>query len=764
MPQNNGFDISRREVLAGLGTIGIASAGAGLGTTAFFSDSEDFTNNSLVAGELDLKVDWTEHYSDWSEDEAEGEDLTVSMEPGDDVPFGFPSAAAPEDQSVFVDDPAQFLANTAIEAFPDIDPDTDSENIDEGDYDGQKIQLQNDSDICDLDADLDEVLSSPYRTGGAVEDGVTIGGPPNAQTTAPGDPLVNIEDVKPGDFGEVTFSFHLCGNPGYIWLDGELVDADENRPNPEPERNDEDEIDPTEYANDEDPMDRSLFDNEGDEQDDPDSTDPNETIQEPVELLDEMKMAVWYDTGPDGVYGANFDTKEDTEGDNYRQPEENFIAAAGSARNVLRALEENMIRLSPTPGMGGSSEGSGGGGSTSFLSGTVNNAIKDSGGNIPNNGDFEAFKANANVDCGQLAAQLPEEEFSDDYYSEPPEWAEEKIKKIEGVDLDTGPVTGGVCEFTIDAIGTNNDGEQSAVTLSSPGPIGAVIVKGGQGGANFYFWGEPVSLDGVEFTTPQGQEISNLKVCCPVLNGGGGTQQGNGECFPNSTTAYVALEWWLPVDHANEIQGDSIAFDVGFYTEQCRHNAGPGGQGGTARTVTTGDGFGKSELSDGEPAWFARSRWGSGDTSGTWELGVGDDSDNLTSSNVTNTQYDWNGAVPFSVSYDGGAQEATITVDGTSVTRAVDESPATGDFVVSVKSDSNIDGSSTSVSGLTLNGSPLPISSLSATTSGGSREVNYLLAEGFDFGDGDTLAGTVELDDNGGSPGEEGLVVDVYVD
>src|SRR6056297_660392 len=55
-------NLTRRKLLAGLGAVGLASAGAGLGTSAFFSDRESFTNNRLVAGELDLLVDWQQHY------------------------------------------------------------------------------------------------------------------------------------------------------------------------------------------------------------------------------------------------------------------------------------------------------------------------------------------------------------------------------------------------------------------------------------------------------------------------------------------------------------------------------------------------------------------------------------------------------------------------------------------------------------------------------------------------------------------------------
>ncbi|WP_066415724.1 SipW-dependent-type signal peptide-containing protein [Halorubrum aethiopicum] len=56
--------LSRRKMLFGLGAVGVASAGAGLGTTAYFSDEEGFTGNQLEAGTLDLFV-----HVDYSEDQ-----------------------------------------------------------------------------------------------------------------------------------------------------------------------------------------------------------------------------------------------------------------------------------------------------------------------------------------------------------------------------------------------------------------------------------------------------------------------------------------------------------------------------------------------------------------------------------------------------------------------------------------------------------------------------------------------------------------------
>lgn len=53
------FEISRRKALAGIGVVGVASAGAGLGTTAYFSDEQEFTGNTITAGEFSMTVDQT---------------------------------------------------------------------------------------------------------------------------------------------------------------------------------------------------------------------------------------------------------------------------------------------------------------------------------------------------------------------------------------------------------------------------------------------------------------------------------------------------------------------------------------------------------------------------------------------------------------------------------------------------------------------------------------------------------------------------------
>ena len=55
-------------------------------------------------------------------------------------------------------------------------------------------------------------------------------------------------------------------------------------------------------------------------------------------------------------------------------------------------------------------------------------------------------------------------------------------------------------------------------------------------------------------------------------------EEENGEeCFQPSNTEFIAFEWCLPPSVGNEVQGDSVSFDLSFYTEQCRHNDEPSG-------------------------------------------------------------------------------------------------------------------------------------------------------------------------------------------
>jgi predicted ribosomally synthesized peptide with SipW-like signal peptide len=321
---HDNFNLSRRKALAALGTIGVASAGAGLGTSAYFSDQETFENNQLTAGTLDMKVAATEYYSDWSPDEAEY--------------AGMASDAASTDIRL----PAG-----------------------EGQSDAQDIAIDIDGDNYQnfFDAIASDDDGTPYNevNGGvsaATDDGL-CGDTPEADADGP--VIIDIDDVKPGDFGGAQFAFELCDNPGYVWLTGGLRSASEN----------------------------GVTEPEGEDPDEEDGV---------VELLDEIQVAT--SVGP------------------------------------------------------------------------IND---DPSGFVDTDGGFEP------------ATQMSLREF-------------------------------------LDSI---SDGTGSEV---SDGTMNAEL-------------------------------------------GGGTGEQG---CFEGETVHQLSVVWWLPINHGNQVQSDTVAFDLGFYTEQCRHNDGSG--------------------------------------------------------------------------------------------------------------------------------------------------------------------------------------------
>jgi predicted ribosomally synthesized peptide with SipW-like signal peptide len=169
--------LSRRKVLAGLGAVGIASAGAGLGTSAYFSDRELLGSNEFVTGELDLLVDWQQHYT------MDGETTFVNAHPDHD---------GDGEQSIVVDGEAVTYSD-----FVDSEDPTGT---------GRNIPLLD----CETVPPLSEAAFGVDPT-----------------TGDPQEALIQLGDVKPGDTGEVTFSLHLCDNPGYVWMQADNISESE---------------------------------------------------------------------------------------------------------------------------------------------------------------------------------------------------------------------------------------------------------------------------------------------------------------------------------------------------------------------------------------------------------------------------------------------------------------------------------------------------------------------------------------------------------
>jgi len=163
---NDTFGLSRRRVLAGIGAVGVASAGAGLGTTAYFSDSESFEGNTITAGTLAMFGSWQQLY------------------------YGADETVRPEDYGQ--------AGRPWVNAFPDDD--------------GDGIQSLGDRRYVDDPSD-DPAMGRnlPLSCG----DFTDLDGGER--------PVVELDDVKPGDSGEVTFGFTVCDNPAYVWMNSEIT-------------------------------------------------------------------------------------------------------------------------------------------------------------------------------------------------------------------------------------------------------------------------------------------------------------------------------------------------------------------------------------------------------------------------------------------------------------------------------------------------------------------------------------------------------------
>jgi predicted ribosomally synthesized peptide with SipW-like signal peptide len=582
-------------MLAGLGGVGLASAGAGLGTSAFLNDTESFEGNTITAGELDLKVDWEEHYSypQWYgfDDPTAGLDHDVHrMEPDDPDFVPFPD---PENPMVWIheDDVEAYMDATAIEAFPDPNYDG-SQELNMGDFIYKPCD-----DGADLDADL-----TPRGEGGATRT-------KNADTWVDGtaQPLVNLQDVKPGDFGELTLSFHLCDNPGYVWLQAANVSESEH----------------------------GITEPEGEVDDTP----------EVPELAENIQTAWWYDDG-DNVVSCQGGSEtlylienvgNGSAGDGSTPASDDgpylFDVEISGGNANLTPLTDIPDRISAghiaaTPGgkfVYVIDRDSGALAKYDVDAGTFSNPGSISG--HPGGVVLVAFSPDGRL---YMASNDTEKLYTVDNLTTSPTANEVGDTGIDVSGADIAFTSDGTLYlysnsegsgtlFTVDtSTGTATEVGETGVNLtgmavrdagtgnlvgSATNPDDEIIVINKADGsidfrAPMLLDGEPYAYDYGDMTVGQlcsdnvfhrGTLASDLEM---LADGNGIPLDGvlatefdeltgdptaeSRECFQAGVSNYVGFAWWLPTDVGNEIQGDSVSFDLGFYTEQCRNNDGSG--------------------------------------------------------------------------------------------------------------------------------------------------------------------------------------------
>ena len=586
---DNTIDITRRKILASIGTVGAAGAAAGYGTSALFSDEEEFENNTFAAGELDLVVDWEEHYSFPQlygfDDPTDGLDVTRSKPNNSSDYVGLPD---PMNPVVWVDesDLDDYMSNTAIEAFPD--PDNDGE---------QEVST-NDGftyEPCTDGANLpDDLGVTGLRTDNAHTDPEDDGGSP---------PLIQLEDVKPGDFGEFTLSFHLCDNPGYVWLQA-ANDSEDGGANPEPEQEAEggDGNDPTLAEKIETIW---WYDARGD------NVPPRSDCEEALYLSDsDTDPTTLYEVELDGGAGEANLTELLGTGD-YSNSNFNQVDAIAATPNGDKVIfyDKNSGHLGEYDVGSGSFDDEG---SITDDPGAVVLAGYSPDGTLwaasqdDNNlytVDTSAPSANSEGDTG-IDLSGADLAFAADgtMYIWTSSSSQNGLYKVDDPSSDTTAVavdSSNIGTLDTDVTGMairdagngnilvsdNNDDEIIVIDRTDGSRIDSYAMK--ENGSDFdHIFGDMTAgqLCGQVFRRSNLRSDLDALTSSPVpLDGNrstsfdefnGSDDSSNRECFAAGVTHYIGFGWWVPTDVGNEIMGDSVEFDLGFYTEQCRNQDG----------------------------------------------------------------------------------------------------------------------------------------------------------------------------------------------
>ena len=561
------IELTRRKILASAGAIGMAGAGAGVGTSALFGDTESFENNTLAAGSLDLKVDWEEHYSFQNGEADAGLDFGISRaEPAEEVGeyVGLPD---PEDPVVWVheDDLSQYMDNTAIESFPDPNGDGIQEMSLEGE-EGVEFEYVPCRDGADIDTHFDPIEGLRTTNTDTFDEGAEN----------PVQPLINLADVKPGDFGELTLSFHLCDNAGYVWLQAGNVTESENG------------LTEPEAAVDDSPEDPELAENIQtvwwyD-------TDGNNVVDSSIGAVDVM---VAVDTSG-SLSGADVDDLEDAANDFASDLDASTDARVGGLSfgddsiGNFTALADGPVSFSGLTANGDTPmpaaldiaaaelDANGRTEAETFI------VLFTDGGPNYENRTYTAggYTAGSGYTGGNPNSTVNDSEMDETAAVADAIRANHRILTV-GVDAEKEP-TGREGESGVPLLSTylRDEIAGSAADYFSADDPGAVsdlqnAILDAVAMPEEVFRRGTLADDLEALSSGAGIPLdSGLETDFDELSDPGDSE--NRECFQPGVNHYVGFGWWLPSDVGNEVQSDSVGFDLGFYTEQCRNNDGAG--------------------------------------------------------------------------------------------------------------------------------------------------------------------------------------------
>ena len=495
------FNTTRRQLLAGMGAVGLASAGAGLGTTAYFNDTESFAGNTMQAGRLDLMLDYKATY-----DGPNGMELV---------------GQAPTEQQL----------------------------IDQ----------------------YGEVIEGPLTW----EQRADVGFACDTEGLINGDemPIFELDDVKPGDWGEVTMSLHICDNPAHVFFRGTVHEDMENGQS-EPEA----EVD--------------------------ESTDVGE-------LAENIDVRMWYDENCSNTYDENIGAADvlvvqDISGSmEYSQNGGVISDGQGGTTTKLQVAKDAMLAV------GDQVFGSG----TDVDLGLYTFGNEDYLGDDTPSGDdvgialaptddettFDTAVSNveaAALGVGGTALGLAVREANDflqanlrsgaepvmvvltdgeQFDSNVDELAEANIAKSEGtriVMIDINDLGDGEPQLLKDMAGSTptnaGDGDGTDYYQSADADFATAAADIFDSILQTIVVAEGIIFEGTLAAFRDAFADGMALDPAPLL----GEDVSNGLCFRPGTHC-VAFEWEIDTAVGNEIQTDSVSFDFDFAAVQCRHNEEP---------------------------------------------------------------------------------------------------------------------------------------------------------------------------------------------
>jgi predicted ribosomally synthesized peptide with SipW-like signal peptide len=560
------YDLSRRKMLAGVGAVGLASAGAGLGTSALFSDTETFEGNALTAGELDLLVDWQQTYS-YS---TGGEEITTFVN-------AHPDHDGDGEQSI-------------------IDPETEevSRYTDES-RNLAGLNCENIPPLSEADFGTDPITEEPMET------------------------LMQFSDIKPGDEGEVTFSLHLCDNPGYVWMQAsEVSESGGDHPDPEmavdpdnlPDLAEEiavklwydsdcdnvyDEAEPADIMLTLDFSGSMLYDQFGgvvnEEEIEIDGVTYDETTKiDLVELGVKQFVEYLQESSADVEVGvAYFDGEKDDNVGPRVGLLQGLTADLDDVDDAVSDLRQKLANVvagatnDPNSGDGNPDPSSGGG----IAEGTyIGEGVNEAQIELRDNGRSGVEYVNIVLSDGESFNGQGPTQFSD------PTEAADNARDPEGSPTHGSPTPASPATnlYTI-SVGSAND----SVLQSMAGPAA------GAGGATAYFFDvdDPINIPTVfgilsNAVGPESEIFSGTlaDALVELESGNGLPLDGNvatpfdeftdppadddREPFAGGQMYCLGFSWELPFEVGNKVQGDTLGFNLSFYTEQARYNDGSG--------------------------------------------------------------------------------------------------------------------------------------------------------------------------------------------